>query len=182
MMKLAKYKAVLCEGAAEEAIFNILLDNHLLLFEREELIEEKVLRCRDAKKFERMYLRKTYEDKITILRILDSRNERFNLSKEYRDKVDVVNVVTAPEIEMLIIHAEDEYEEFKKSRKKPSAFCKENLKMKKVKDASFLQKYFSDPEKLLRAIITHDKKCGKNKEYNLSDLLTDRIYSKQGLV
>ena len=59
-MELAKYKAVLCEGSAEEVILNILLDNHLLIFEKEELIEEKVLRCRDARTFERRYLRKAY--------------------------------------------------------------------------------------------------------------------------
>lgn len=29
-MELAKYKAVLCEGSAEEAIIDILLDNHCL--------------------------------------------------------------------------------------------------------------------------------------------------------
>lgn len=33
-MKLAKYKAVICEGAAEEAVIDLLLDKHLLIFER----------------------------------------------------------------------------------------------------------------------------------------------------
>ena len=170
-MELAKYKAVLCEGSAEEVILHILLDNHLLIFEKEELIEEKVLRCRDARTFERRYLRKAYEGKITVLRILDSRKERFNLSKEYKDKIDVVNIITAPEIEMLIIHSEGKYDEFKRSRKKPSTFCKENLKMRNVKDPSFLQTYFSDPNVLLNAIKIHDRKCGKKNERNLSDLL-----------
>lgn len=176
-MELAKYKAVLCEGSAEEVILNILLDHHLLIFEREELIEEKVLRCRDAKVFERRYLRKAYDGKISVLRILDSRNERFNLSREYKDKIDVVNIITAPEIEMLIIHSKDAYDEFKKSRKKPSAFCKGNLKMQKVKDPSFLQTYFSDPNVLLKAIEMHDRKCGKKDEFNLSDLLTKNSLS-----
>lgn len=43
--------------------------------------------------------------------------------------MDVINVITAPEIEMLIIFNEDKYKEFKKSGKKPSDFCKEDLKM-----------------------------------------------------
>ena len=50
MIKLSKYKACICEGSAEKAIMNILLDNDLLIFKREELLEEEVLSCRSAKK------------------------------------------------------------------------------------------------------------------------------------
>ena len=100
-MELAKYKACICEGAAENTIMDILLDEELLVFSREEMLEESVIRCRDGKKFEQ--------------------------------KIDVINVITAPEIEMLIIFAENQYKEFKKSGKKPSDFCKENLRMSDVK-------------------------------------------------
>lgn len=48
-MKLAKYKACICEGSAESAIIDILIDNDLLIFSREELLEESVIRCRNAK-------------------------------------------------------------------------------------------------------------------------------------
>lgn len=51
-MELAKYKACICEGAAENAIMDILLDEELLVFSREEMLEESVIRCRDGKKFE----------------------------------------------------------------------------------------------------------------------------------
>lgn len=33
-MELAKYKACICEGSAEEAIIDILVDNDLLIFNR----------------------------------------------------------------------------------------------------------------------------------------------------
>ena len=39
-MELAKYKACVCEGSAEEAITDILVDNDLLIFKREEMLEE----------------------------------------------------------------------------------------------------------------------------------------------
>ena len=52
-MKLAKYKACICEGAAESAIIDILVDHDLLIFSREEMLDESVIRCRTAKKFER---------------------------------------------------------------------------------------------------------------------------------
>lgn len=43
------YIACICEGGAERAILDLLLDNHKLIFEREDLIEEEVLRCRSGK-------------------------------------------------------------------------------------------------------------------------------------
>lgn len=55
-MELAKYKACICEGSAENAIMDILLDNDLLIFTREEMLEEEVIRCRDGKRFEEKYL------------------------------------------------------------------------------------------------------------------------------
>ena len=48
-MELANYKACICEGSAENAIMDILLDYNLLIFNREEMIEEEVIRCREAK-------------------------------------------------------------------------------------------------------------------------------------
>ena len=114
-MKLAKYKACICEGSAEEAIIDILVDNDLLIFNREEMLEERVIRCRSAKRFEERYLRKGFDEQISVIRILDSRREEFRLSKAYEQKIDVVNVITAPEIEMLIIHAEGAYDQFKRS-------------------------------------------------------------------
>ena len=51
-MELARYKACICEGSAENAIMDILLDHNLLIFSREEMIEEEIIRCREGKKFE----------------------------------------------------------------------------------------------------------------------------------
>ena len=51
-MELARYKACICEGSAENAIMDILLDYNLLIFSREEMLEEEVIRCREGKKFE----------------------------------------------------------------------------------------------------------------------------------
>lgn len=53
------------------------------------------------------------------------------MSNVYKQKVDVINVVTAPEVEMLIICNEEKYKEFKNSGEKPGVYCK-NCKNKKV--------------------------------------------------
>lgn len=172
-----KYIACICEGGAERAILDLLLDNHKLQFEREDLIEEEILRCRSAKEFENKYLRKSYKEKITIYRILDSRSEKFNLSKAYVNKVDVKNVITAPEIEMLIIHSEDKYKEYKNEERKnhnlkPSTYCKTKLRYKNVKSYEFVKKYFSDIQILINVLTTyHSKSKIPKDEMSIWDLL-----------
>ena len=171
-MELAKYKACICEGAAENAILDILLNNDLLIFSREELLEEAVIRCREGKRFEEKYLRKFPDGKVSVIRILDSRRENFKISKAYQFLVDVINVITAPEIEMLIILSENKYREFKKSGRKPSEFCREKLNMTNVKSYSFVQSYFKDPDVLVAAIKKyHEMSKIRKGEYTLLDLL-----------
>lgn len=151
-MELNGYIACICEGSAERAIIELLLDDNKLLFTYEQLLEEEIIRNRSAKEFEKRYLRKGFSSKITVLRILDSRKEKFKLSRAYVDKIDVINIITAPEIEMLIIFNENKYNEFKKSKKKPSDFCKTELKLASVKNYDFVKKYFSNTDKLLASI------------------------------
>ena len=171
-MKLAKYKACICEGAAESAIIDILVDHDLLIFSREEMLDESVIRCRTAKKFEERYLRKRFDGQISVIRILDSRREDFCLSKAYKNKVDIINVITAPEIEMLIIHNEGAYDKFKRSGKKPSEFCKSDLRMHNVKSYEFVKDYFSDPQKLVDAIHEYRRTANIPRgEHSLADLL-----------
>lgn len=173
-MELAYYKAVLCEGATEEAIINILLDHNCLIFKREELIEEKPLRIRKASTFETKYLRKGFRDKISIIRILDSRNEKFKLSKAYQEKIDVINIITAPEIEMLIIINEDKYSEFCKSKKKPSEYCKIDLKMANVKNSEFVYHYFSNVNQLIDAIKKYHSIHDNKGDFTLKDILKNK--------
>lgn len=171
-MELGKYKACICEGSAEEAIMDILIDNHLLIFDREEMLEEQLIRCREGKKFEEKYLRKGLIDKISVIRILDSRRENFKISRAYEHKVDVINVITAPETEMLIIFNEEKYDDFKKSKLKPSDYCKSKLKMKNVKTYGFVKEYFSDSTVLITAIKKYTEKSKIVKgEYTLWDLI-----------
>ena len=171
-MELARYIAFICEGAAENAIIDILLDNDLLIFAREDMLEEEVIRCRSGKKFEETYLRKGFIDKVSVIRILDSRRENFKISKAYAPKVDVINVITAPEIEMLVILNEGKYREFKKSKKKPSEFCKEDLKLAGVKSYGFVEEYFRDPSALVSVMREYHRISKvQRKEYTLIDLL-----------
>lgn len=173
-LELAKYKACICEGAAEHAIMDILLDNNLLIFAREELLDESIIRCRSGEEFERKYLRKEFDGKVSVVRILDSRRENFRISKPYRYKIDVVNIVTAPEIEMLIICGEDQYAQYKRSNRKPSEYCKAVLHMQHVKSYDYVRAYFSNPAVLVRAIRQYGQNTQKRPdEWMLLDLLKE---------
>ena len=174
MFELGSYVACIAEGGAESAILDLLLDHHLLIFERDALIDEKILNCRSASAFESRYLRMGFEGKITVFRVLDSRRENFKLSKAYLHKVDVINIITAPEIEMLVILNENKYKEYKNSGLKPNEFCKGPLKMRKVKSPSFVKKYFSDADVLIGAIRKYASvsKIPRG-EHTLLDLLRD---------
>ena len=171
-MSLSKYIACICEGSAEQTVVRKLLDNNMLIFTYDDLIEEDVLRCRDAKTFEDKYLRKGFTEKITVYRILDSRRENFRLSKAYAEKVDVINIITAPEIEMLVILAEGKYSDYKKYGKKPSLYCKEKLGYRDVKGTKFVNKYFDDINKLIASIREY-KRVSRipGGEQTLADLL-----------
>jgi len=172
-MELEGYIACICEGSAEQAIMDLLLENNKLQFSEQQMLEGEIIRCRGAKNFEKQYLRKAFGKQITALRILDSRREDFKLSAAYEDKVRVVNIVTAPEIEMLIIYKEGKYKEYKKSGKKPSDYCKENLKYGHVvKNYEFVKNYFKDIDELVKAICEHKRLAKIPKgENTLCDLL-----------
>ncbi len=43
---MTNYIACICEGSAEKAILDLLLDNNKLIFERSDILEEEVLSCR----------------------------------------------------------------------------------------------------------------------------------------
>ncbi len=171
-MELTKYVACICEGASEEAIMELLLDYDKLIFTYDDLLEGELLRCRSAKNFEEQHLRKGFSEQITVLRILDSRRERFKLSKAYEHKIKVINVITAPEIEMLVILGDKKYNEYKKSGKKPSDFCRMDLKHPDVKSKEFVKTYFADIDFLVSTISEYRRISNiPNGEYSLFDLL-----------
>ena len=169
----SKLIACICEGGAETVIMDLLLDNGLLIFNREQLMEERTLPRTSVREFEQRYLRTEFDQKILILRVIDSRREKFNLSRAYQCQVDVINVITAPEIEMLIIASKKLYDDYCRSGfKKPSDYCKNLLGIKTVKSPSFLREYFANTDFLIASIKEyHRVHKQKNGEISLYDLI-----------
>lgn len=173
-IKSAKHIALICEGGAETAIMDILLKSNLLVFTREQMINNhKVIPRTSVADFQRRHLRVAYDKKLCILRVIDSRREGFRLKVPYGCQVEVINIITAPEIEMLVIISEGKLKEYNKSGKKPSDFCIEELGHKNVKTRAFIEKYFEDPKKLVDSIREYHRVHRQNNgELFLFDLLT----------
>lgn len=109
-------------------------------------------------------------EKIKVYRIIDSPKEKFNITGPYRERVEVINIITAPEIEMLVIHAENKYDHYSKKNVKPSIYVKEQLAISNVKSFDFVKEYFANVEKLIYAIEKYHQKT-KKKENTLLSLL-----------
>lgn len=165
------YVLCLCEGGAEMAIMNMLLDEERLIFEREDLISEKIYPRMRARDVEKKFLNRTYSRPVVILRIIDSKRENFKLGKAYFERFKVQTCLTKPEIEILIILDADVLEEFYKvkSTTKPSVFCKTRLNHKDIKSKYFMRDYF-DVERLL-SVIKKYKEVSKKDHYMLYDLV-----------
>jgi len=170
-----KYILCICEGNAEKDIMNILLEDDLLIFNRDGLIEEKVHKRMSVKKIEDNYLGLTYKKDLVILRIIDSRNEKFTLSKAYRGRFEILTAITNPEIEILIVIDKGDYDEFckNKSKEKPSEFCKRVYNYKSIKRKGFMKNYFKDSKKLLDSIKEHNR-YKNNKMVTLFDLIKNK--------
>lgn len=174
-----EYLICVCEGNAEEAVIHTLLDVHCLWFERENLVGRKITRKRKAEEIETEFLQREYEKPVSIARILDSKREQFRLGRLYAKRFSVFNFYTRPEIEMLLIIAENAFDKYSRSNKsnvKPSTFCKEELfKGESIKSLAFWQSYFADADKLVRAIQEYHRLHNKGDEYDLSYLLKNNV-------
>lgn len=170
----AKYIICSCEGAAEIDIIKLLLDNNLLLFNREQVVFDGITNDRKASVIQEKFLGVDYDEKVLILRIIDSKKDSFTLKSPYDQKCDVINVNTTPEIEMLLIIYFGKYKDFQKYKSKitPSQYCTTVLKLKGNKKQGYIYNLFKDNvDELVRIIKEYGRVTKCNKRLNLRDLL-----------
>ena len=160
--------ACIWEGNSEKYIITLLLEQEALIFTKEQLLDDKFLqgKYRNPENFSNQYLTMDYEgSQIVVLSIQDNK-KTYSLKNPYSNKVkEVYLVVTAPEIEMLMIHSLNCYSEYQKvkTNKKPSIFLAERLKEKasKIKSQTFINHFYAE-HSLKDAIITHQSKVKKD--------------------
>ncbi|MCL2526240.1 MAG: hypothetical protein FWE46_04220 [Coriobacteriia bacterium] len=160
-----------CEGAAEQALIELLLDRKRLIIS--DLGNVQISRHRGASKVEEKNLGFDFDRAVSILRIADSPREQFKLSKLYRDTVRVFSFYTKPEFEMLTIVAAGKYDEYTRkyrSSTRPSEYCKSVLGMSKVKSKEFINDYFAETGFLEKALVDY-RSLSSQKEPCIADLL-----------
>ena len=68
-----EYVICICEGAAEQAIIELLLDHNSLVFAHDNLVGREVTRKRKSSEIQSSFLNRAYQRRVNILRILDSK-------------------------------------------------------------------------------------------------------------
>lgn len=157
-----------CEGTVEQVVVKKLLEADALVVPAENVVD--VTRKRSAAGIKEEYLNYDYPWPVCIVRVLDSRTEKFSLGKLYA-RFRVLSFITHPEAEILAVMREGAWNTWKRSGKKPSDFCKQNLGMSDIKSSEFLAEYW-DVDSIIEAAGEYRKlsKIGKD-ELCLADLI-----------
>lgn len=125
---------IMCEGPNERQIIDILLDNNLLIFGRDDLLGLVPYHARqiNASGQIRATLNMYTGNDVIILRIGDKQNEELRIPVVYKHKIqNVRKVCTKPELEVLLIIAEGMWREYHKVKSKMSAkeFAKAHIRL-----------------------------------------------------
>lgn len=171
---------IMCEGPNELKIVNLLLDNNKLKFTRDDLLDMRPFHARQLTSPQLKPALDAYHGDIEIYRIGDKMSDALKVPKELLPVIkSQAKFCTKPELEMLLIIAENKASDFEKvkAKQKPKDFCKQNVicKRKKYDNSTvFYEDYFGDRiELLVSAITEYHRTHGKHKsdEGYLFDLL-----------
>lgn len=171
---------IMCEGPNELKIVNLLLDNNKLKFTRDNLLDMRPFHARQLTSSQLKPALDAYHGDIEIYRIGDKMSDALKVPKELLPVIkSQAKFCTKPELEMLLIIAENKASDFEKlkAKQKPKDFCKQNVIFKRKKydnSTVFYDDYFGDRiELLVSAITEYHRTHGKHKsdEGYLFDLL-----------
>lgn len=171
---------VMCEGPNELKIINLLLDNGKLKFTREDLLDMRPFHARQLTSPQLKPVLDAYHGDIVIYRIGDKMTDSLKIPSELLSSIkSQTKFCTKPELEILLIIAENKIAEFEKvkAKKKPKDFCKQNIVYNRKKydnSTMFYEDYFQNRIDLLTfAIAEYHRTHGKHKsdEKYLFDLL-----------
>ncbi len=174
-------KFMMCEGANEQAIINILLKYNKLNIIREDLVGVKPYNVKKLKNVVPDI--KAVNEKVELYRIGDTMKDNVAIPKALNHILSnerLYKYHTKPELEILLIINEDLWEKYKKvqSKIKPKTFAKINIKYNGVKydcSSAFYYNYYDSKERvemLVKNLIEYKRVKSHNKnELFLADLL-----------
>ena len=171
---------VLCEGRSEKLLIERLLDDDSLSFDRSQIISgEPVIRNKIKLILPQVHTIPP-DEQIIILRVGDTLNDAF-LPQKYelsyrlsKGTLSIDKACTKPEIEILIIIANNKLKEYKKADLKPKGFVKGKIKESK-KFIDFLDSLSKD--ELIQVLLEYRSLKGKSqKEKCVADFLKSQCY------
>lgn len=172
---------IMCEGANEKKIIDMLLDNGKLKVTPDDLLGCITYHARQIKKSPMvMGQLRIYGGEVEIWRIGDKQTDRLDIPTEFRLQIkNVTKFCTLPELEMLLILSEKKFKEYEKgkSHKHPKDFAKENIYINKRKykgETQFYEEYYGkDISKLVEAIREYKQRnhAHRSDEHYLVEIL-----------
>lgn len=155
------------EGTTELAFLDVLLEKHILKFDKEELLMEEMYNSRQIDGEIIGFIQiLSYQDKVFIYRVGDGLKDKLTIPTTILPEkiAGIVDISTTPEFEILFILNENLYDEFLKvkSNTKASSFYKMYNKRYK-KQYKFVYDYFSklSKEEIINLIDLYVRKHGK---------------------
>lgn len=171
----------MCEGPNEREVINILLEHHCLEVSEDDLLGLTSYHARQITTSAQVRTElNLYPGEVVVCRIGDSQNEKLKIPADYKEKiVEVRKYCTKPELEMLLIIAENLYSEYEKvkSNTKPKDFAKQRIyygRKRYDNSTAFYRAYFGEnPDLLVHTIREYKRLKGSHKrdELYLADLL-----------
>lgn len=175
---------LMCEGTNEETIMNLLLNNHKLVFSRDDLIGLKPYHIRNLKSATIKSELKHYNQPVIIYRIGDKQNDKLEIPSDLKHIVSEKNIFrycTKPELEILMIINENLVSDFAKSKNTGDAkgFAKDKIKYngrRYNQSSKFIEEYYEGNIDHLVANLIEYKRIKKHKkdELYLADLLNSQ--------
>lgn len=172
---------VMCEGANEKKIIDLLLENDKLKVSADDLLGRITYHARQIKKSPMvMGQLRIYGGDVEVWRIGDKQTDKLDIPVEFRAQIKkVTKFCTLPELEILLILSEKKFREYEKgkSQKHPKNFAKENIIFNRRRykgDTQFYEDYYgADINKLTKAIQEYKQRnhAHKNDEHYLIEIL-----------
>lgn len=171
---------IMCEGTNELKLIELLLDNDKLKFDRDDLLDMRPFHARQLTSPQLKPALDAYHGELSIYRVGDKMSDALKIPKELLPFIkEQRKFCTKPELEILLIIAENSVSQFEKvkSKQKPKDFCKQTIVLNRKKydnSTAFYDNYFKNNiDALVSAIIEYRRTHGKHKsdEGYLYDLL-----------
>ena len=168
---------IACEGKSELELINHLIKRGIFFAKPEQLLDDRPIHMRQLTDIEAIVNSLDIEEEIHVYRIGDTQRDKYDLSrfKERAKHIHIYKVCTKPEIEILVIIAENKFRDYCKVSHELNVGPKQYVKMT-FKNYRSVEKYIEQHD-----IVQAIKDYKKLKRHNEDELyLADLINQKKG--